>query len=174
MACPETTPDLTFIFNTKPENSVWRNTNKDSGSDHMIIEIKITPSRDTQHGNNRTFEWADWETLRNKRDIHQESSADKIDDIAAWIQNLSEDIRSATQTTETDIETPKVDSRLAHLIEAKNSVLSRWEKQRVNRRLRKKIAEINRTTEEHCQTFCKQQWNELCNEIDGQLYNGKS
>ncbi|XP_049518932.1 uncharacterized protein LOC125943564, partial [Dermacentor silvarum] len=67
-----------------------------------------------------------------------------------------------------------MDSRLAHLIEAKNSVLARWKGQRLNRRLRKKIVEINRNIEEHCRTLNRQQWDELCNAADGQLHNGKS
>lgn len=63
---------------------------------------------------------------------------------------------------------------MAHVIEAKNSILARWKKQRLNRKLRKKIAELNRNMEEHCRELCKQQWHELCNAINGQMHNGKA
>lgn len=67
-----------------------------------------------------------------------------------------------------------MDSRLAHLIEAKQSIKARWQKQRTNRSLRKKIAELNRQIEAHCKVLCTQQWNEACNEADGQLHKGKT
>ncbi|XP_037518363.1 uncharacterized protein LOC119395147 [Rhipicephalus sanguineus] len=50
----------------------------------------------------------------------------------------------------------------AHLIEAKQALLLRWKGQRFNRRLRKKISELNKTIEDHCRTLCKQQWDEVC------------
>lgn len=65
-----------------------------------------------------------------------------------------------------------MDSRLTHLLEAKKSLLDRWKGQRLNRKLRKKIAQLNGTTEEHCQVLAKQQWDELCNSVDGQMRVG--
>lgn len=47
-----------------------------------------------------------------------------------------------------DLPIQKMDSRLEHLIEAKQSLLNRRKGQRLNRRLRKKIAEINRAIQE--------------------------
>lgn len=43
------------------------------------------------------------------------------------------------------------------------------EKQRHNRTLRKKIAELNREIEEHAQHLCRQKWEETCNDMDNQL-----
>ncbi|XP_070378132.1 uncharacterized protein [Dermacentor albipictus] len=67
-----------------------------------------------------------------------------------------------------------MDSRLAHLIEAKQSIKARWQKRRTNRSLRKKIAELNRQIEVHCRVLCTQQWNEACNEADRQMHKGKT
>ncbi|KAG0412376.1 hypothetical protein HPB47_010480 [Ixodes persulcatus] len=64
------------------------------------------------------------------------------------------------------------DSRLAHLLEAKQALLDRWKGQRLNRRLRKKIAELHRTIEDHCQSLTRQQWDEVCNTVDGQMRVG--
>ncbi|XP_037555927.1 uncharacterized protein LOC119432847 [Dermacentor silvarum] len=63
---------------------------------------------------------------------------------------IREDIEGATKEVSTDLPVQKMDSRLAHLLEAKQSLLARWKGQRLNRRLRKKIAEVNRSIEEHC------------------------
>ncbi|KAH6938596.1 hypothetical protein HPB50_010946 [Hyalomma asiaticum] len=169
----DTTPDLTFVSNSRPGSITWRNTSTDLGSDHMIIEITVATD-DIQQGNSRTFIWTDWEAFRKTRDTQQQTTADKITDIDSWTRTLRNDIKTSTKAIVTNIETPQMDSRLAHLIEAKNSILARWKKQRLSRKLRKKIADINRNIEEHCHTLSRQQWNELCNEVDGQLHNGKS
>ncbi|KAH7980761.1 hypothetical protein HPB49_019040 [Dermacentor silvarum] len=67
-----------------------------------------------------------------------------------------------------------MDSRLAHLIEAKTSILSRWKGQRLNKRLRKKVALLNENIKEHCRVLNQQQWAELCNSLDGQLHHSRS
>nr|XP_050028077.1 uncharacterized protein LOC126523519 [Dermacentor andersoni] len=83
-------------------------------------------------------------------------------------------MEGATKELETDERIDKMDSRLAHLIEAKQSIKARWQKRRTNRSLRKKIAELNRQIEVHCRVLCTQQWNEACNEADGQMHKGKT
>lgn len=65
-----------------------------------------------------------------------------------------------------------MDSRLAHLIEAKQSICNRWKKQRLNRKLRKKIAELNRAIHEHCTKLSAQQWEDTCDTADRQMHNG--
>ncbi|KAH8023346.1 hypothetical protein HPB51_012160 [Rhipicephalus microplus] len=67
-----------------------------------------------------------------------------------------------------------MDSHLAHLLEAKLSLLIRWKGQRLNLRLRKKISDFNKTIEEHCRTLAKQQWDEVYNSVDGQMRNSKT
>lgn len=66
----------------------------------------------------------------------------------------------------------RMDARLAHLLEAKNSITARWKTQRLNRRLRKKIAALNREIEAHSIELSKQQWNEVCASVDGQMRAG--
>ncbi|KAM7307743.1 hypothetical protein ISCGN_011379 [Ixodes scapularis] len=172
-ATRDTTPDLTFVRNAGTANVTWSNTTVDLGSDHAIIEIHV-PTPDRMHGSKRTFTWTDWEDFRKQRDRQQQHEAEEITDIEAWSRELVEDAKASTKTIETDVDTDKMDSRLAHLIEAKNSILARWTKQRLNRRLRKKVAELNRSIEEHCRTLNRQQWDEMCNAEDGQLHNGKA
>ncbi|XP_037572242.1 fatty acid synthase [Dermacentor silvarum] len=61
-----------------------------------------------------------------------------------------------------------MDNWLAHLLEAKQALLTRWKGQKHNRRLRKKDSEVYREIEEHCKNLCKQQWEELCESVEGQ------
>ncbi|CAN7937961.1 unnamed protein product, partial [Ixodes hexagonus] len=77
--------------------------------------------------------------------------------------------REIKTTEDTD---GKMDSRLAHLIEAKQSILVRWRKERLNRRLRKKVAELNEAIQEHSKALAAQQWEDTCNAADGQMHNG--
>ncbi|KAM7312054.1 hypothetical protein ISCGN_008959 [Ixodes scapularis] len=67
-----------------------------------------------------------------------------------------------------------MDNRLAHLLEAKKALFDRWKGQRLNCRLRKKIAELNRTIEDHCQSLTRQQRDEVYNSVDGQMRVGGS
>ena len=119
----------------------------------------------------RSFTITDWDlfrTLREKRGQSQHSPSH----LDRWSEQLKEDVKAATKSIQTDFEVDRMDSRLAHLLEAKKSLLDRWKGQRFNRKLRKKIAELNRTIEEHCEVLSKQQWDELCNSVDGQMRVG--
>lgn len=169
----DTTPDLTFIKNFGSQPATWHNTSTDLGSDHLIIEIKI-PLPGAHHAGTRKFKWIDWNDFRKLRESQHDENSSQITDIDAWCRDLTGSVEAATKEIETELEVDKMDSRLAHMIEAKNSILARWKKQRLNRKLRKKIAELNRNMEEHCRELCKQQWHELCNAINGQMHNGKA
>ncbi|KAH7948547.1 hypothetical protein HPB51_028525 [Rhipicephalus microplus] len=63
-------------------------------------------------------------------------------------------------------------SRLAHLFEAKNALRDRWKKQKLNRRLRSKISQLNKDIERHAKKLAAQQWNEVCNDADGKMRKG--
>ncbi|KAG0432491.1 hypothetical protein HPB47_020799 [Ixodes persulcatus] len=130
----DTTPDLTFTKNVV--NAQWRNTQYDLGSDHSIIEITL-PHLTALSTRTREFAFVDWDAFRKHR---TEKAADtSITDIESWSRDLQSDTQLATRTIKTDAPTERMDSRLAHLIEAKTSILSRWKGQRLNKRLRKKI-----------------------------------
>ncbi|KAL3189092.1 hypothetical protein MRX96_003232 [Rhipicephalus microplus] len=62
--------------------------------------------------------------------------------------------------------------RLAQLLKARRSLQKRWRRQRHNRELRKKIAELGREIERHSSQLCSQQWFALCSQADGQLHLG--
>ncbi|KAG0425350.1 hypothetical protein HPB47_027482 [Ixodes persulcatus] len=102
-----------------------------------------------------------------------EKQTGEITDIEAWTKKLQRAATAATREIETTEDTDgKMDSRLAHLIEAKQSITNRWRQQRLNRRLRKKIAELNKKIQEHCTKLSSQQWDDMCHKADKQMHNG--
>ncbi|XP_077543398.1 uncharacterized protein LOC144155674 [Haemaphysalis longicornis] len=107
-----------------------------------------------------------------KRKTRDSRGEEEITDIESWCRGLNDSVAASTKEIETDLEVSRMNSRLAHMIEAKNALLARWKRQRLNRRLCKKIAELNLAIEEHCKELCHQQWHELCNTVAGQMQKG--
>ncbi|XP_077548005.1 uncharacterized protein LOC144160658 [Haemaphysalis longicornis] len=171
-ASRDTTPDLTFVKNDADAVIKCKNTGDNLGSDHVLVEITL-PVPDDQKSNVKKYTWIDNSEFRMIRD-REEVDVDVIDDIDEWTDKIARNVREATKETETDMETEAMDSRLAHLIEAKKAIQDRWKKQRLNRRLRKKVAELNKEIENHCRVLSNQKWNEMCCAVDGQLHNGKA
>ncbi|XP_042144989.1 uncharacterized protein LOC121835111 [Ixodes scapularis] len=157
----DTTPDLVF---TNEEETSWTNTNEDLGSDHCIVEIIIPLKGKTRPI--RKFNYTNWDAFR------QLAPTGKIEDIEEWTPDLQKATTNASREIETTEDTKgKMDSRLAHFVEAKQSILTRWKKQRLNRSLRKKIVDINRAIHEHCKKLSAQQWKDTCDTADGQILN---
>ncbi|KAH6930150.1 hypothetical protein HPB50_010965 [Hyalomma asiaticum] len=65
-----------------------------------------------------------------------------------------------------------MDRNLAHLLEDHRSLQERWRTQKTNRRLRKRIALLNRQIEEYSQSLTCQQWNEVCKSLDARMRKG--
>ncbi|XP_077560535.1 uncharacterized protein LOC144175329 [Haemaphysalis longicornis] len=168
----DTTPDLTFVKNIVAEDVQWKNTGLDLGSDHMIVETTVRLSG-ASAPQARKHKWVEWEDFRRQRNEAADEN-EHIQDIAAWMKNVTRDVKMATREIETDVKVGSMDSRLVHLIQVKRSLQERWKKQRLNRGLRKKIAGLNRKIEEHCHALSNQKWNELCNAADGQLHKGRT
>ncbi|XP_075553731.1 uncharacterized protein LOC142586366 [Dermacentor variabilis] len=157
----DTMPDLAFVRNT---DAAWTNLQENLGSDHHIVALSIR----IRAAPLRIFKYVDWDLLQKIRD-EDESEYGALEDLLAQVKR---DVERATKEISTDLKTPRMDARLAHLLEAKRSVLERWKTQRLNRRLRKKIAELNRSIEAHCLELNRQQWNEACSAADGRMRTG--
>ncbi|KAG0434076.1 hypothetical protein HPB47_019365 [Ixodes persulcatus] len=98
------------------------NLNEDLGSDHNIlatcISVKSKPLKE--------FTITDWDQFRKSREeraLIQDSSID----LERWATQLKGDLKSATKTVQTDLEIARMDSRLAHLLEAKKELLDNVE-----------------------------------------------
>lgn len=165
-SCRDSTPDLTFVKNIA--EAKWHNLAEDLGSDHYINATQFSIAGRKL----RDLFYTDWDKFRKLRDDRPPS--DSRPTLEQWMTQVREDARRATSKICTDLPVETMDSRLAHLLEAKQSLLKRWKRQRLNRRLRKKVSEINRHIEEHCRILSKQQWDAVCNSVDGQMRNGRN
>ncbi|XP_077553677.1 uncharacterized protein LOC144168602 [Haemaphysalis longicornis] len=162
----DSTPDPIFVKNVG--EVTWRNTREDLGSDHYILEIELK----NEGGRTIEHKWTDWDAFRLQ--IRNGPGQTDIEDIEAWTTELRKGIQEATKNIATNKSVPCVDSRLAHLIDARKSIKEPWKKQRWNRKLRKKVTELNRSIEKHSALLCRQQWDEVCNRIDGSLHQNKA
>lgn len=158
----DTTPDLTMVRNA--EEPVWTNLQENLSSDHYISSLAIRVSSPPL----RKFRVTDWDLFRNIRK-QDETDYSSLEELFA---RLKEDVAASTKEVQTDKEVERMDSRLAHLLEAKNTLQAKWKTQKLNRRLRKRIAELNRKIDEHSQTLARQKWDEVCNAVDGQMRSG--
>ncbi|XP_077548163.1 uncharacterized protein LOC144160962 [Haemaphysalis longicornis] len=136
--------------------------------DHCIIEIIIPLNGHAAPP--RKQKLTDWNKFR----ASLENMPSHIDDIEEWTEALLTEAQQATTEIETDEDMPNTDSRLAHLLKARDSLKKRWKKQRHNRKLRKRIALLNREIEKHCAVLCRQQWHAICQEDDGQIHKSRT
>ncbi|KAL1468657.1 hypothetical protein MTO96_041344 [Rhipicephalus appendiculatus] len=139
-------PRMPETAQAKPNSAVWWNLLVDIGS-----ELYITATRLQVEQKGKTASSVpDCDQLWKVRKACA-SRGEKPKSLLQWPEGILQDICPIIKTKETDMQTDKMDSRLAHLVEAKQSLLERWKSQRLHRKLRKKIAELNRQIDEHCQ-----------------------
>ncbi|KAG0419682.1 hypothetical protein HPB47_003942 [Ixodes persulcatus] len=143
----DTTPDLTFFRGIGRTGAVgWRNTGQDLGSDHFIVEATIPITRPGSHTERRKHRITNWDAFREALGSWQS----EITDIDQWTDRVIRTMEATTKEVEAEEHIERVDSKLAHLLEAKQSIKARWSGQRTNRKLRRKVAELNRRIEAHC------------------------
>ncbi|KAH7943386.1 hypothetical protein HPB52_007789 [Rhipicephalus sanguineus] len=160
--CRDTTPDLSFCRSVR--DARWSNTHQSLGSDHYVLTIQVltSPSKPRPH----TARYTDWDAFRERR-LH--SATSNIEDLSTWTDKLLADLDAVTASIPTTEDHPATDARLAHLWAARTGLCNRWQKQRHNRRLRRRIAHLDRTIEQHTTALARQQWEQLCSGLSGQL-----
>lgn len=160
--CKDTTPDLSFAH--RLPHATWCNTQENLGSDHYIIEILLNMQLPRRVLRGSTF--TNWDFFRTYRATRTHAS---ITDITEWSEQLRSDVRSATRLVREDCPSDTVDSRLLHLWDAKTSLERRWQSQRWNRTLRRRLARLSKEIETHAATLSRQNWESLCNKLDGNM-----
>lgn len=159
--CVDTSPDLSLSKNVT--DAKWINTGENLGSDHYILSITFpTKQLKTKAKEIRTTDWDKFREFRNK------TAPKEINNLSDWVSSLIEDVSSASVVVSVDKEEQIADSKLLHLWEAHKGL------QKHNKRLREKITEIERRIEEHTLTLQTQQWNQICENMNGQLENKKT
>lgn len=105
----DTTPDLTFVKNIT--EVAWQNLQESLGSDHFVITISVK----VKAAPPREFRVTDWDVFRKirKEDTEEYSSLSDL------FERLKKDSEQATKVVSTEVEVPRMDSHLAHLLETK-------------------------------------------------------
>ncbi|KAL1421111.1 hypothetical protein MTO96_023418, partial [Rhipicephalus appendiculatus] len=91
----------------------WANLNIDLGSDHYILATTLQ----VEQRKLCKFIVTDWDKFRKIRKEYVEN--EEKPDLERWTEQIGRDIEAATKEGSTDLPVEKMDSRLAHLIEAK-------------------------------------------------------
>lgn len=157
----DTCPDLTFTKNI--QNAIWKNTEQHLGSDHFILSLEIsTNACKRKIGIARVTNWDRWRKA-------QASTANTITDLEEWVKDEVHSLKAFTKEVCTTEDCPAVDPHLLHLWEARHSLTKRWRRQRLNRKLKKKIEEINKKAESYAISLTRQNWHSLCDGIQGKL-----
>ncbi|KAH7939170.1 hypothetical protein HPB52_008040 [Rhipicephalus sanguineus] len=166
----DTLPDLAFVSNVTAVS--WQNTQEDVGSDHSLIEITVDTGASVRgtysEGTGRRLKLVQWDAFRKKR-AEGGRGDEPIADIDEWTATLNRDVDAVTCHIPPEAKLEVIDSRLLHMWEAKQALLKRWKRQRHNRALRKRIAQLDREIQEHAFQVCSAQWEDLCNGLERQM-----
>lgn len=163
----DTSPDLTLLAGSL--DITWTNTQENLGSDHDIIQLLIKDKNYKAHIGLASI--TNWDRFREKRlslSLNPNLSYEEL------TQGALKDAQAQTQTIATSYKTPYVDPKLLHLWEARHSLTRRWKRQRHNRKLRKRIALINKHAAEYAATLCKENWLHICDGLQGTLTTKKT
>lgn len=149
--------------------SEWSNLEVNLGSDHAIaqVNIAVTPGKKFL----RKQALTNWEKFRaartathNEHEREQESAF-----LASWTERLVCDMNTHTETVTLTTETPEVDKHLLHLWEARHGLTRRWKRQKLNRKLKKRIAAITAEALEYATELASSNWNKKCTDLQGTL-----
>ncbi|XP_037558252.1 uncharacterized protein LOC119435475 [Dermacentor silvarum] len=167
----DTTPDLSLLMGTLDVS--WQNVGTNLGSDHDIIRITIRgPTLKVKTGTARI---TNWYKLRKEQEEESDEEEWTIrQTYETWEKQQLDTVEKHTQKIATTHQTPRIDARLAHLWETRSSLTERWKRQRHNKKLRKRIREINDKAAEYAADLCKESWLDLCDSLQGTLSTRKT
>lgn len=134
------------------------------GSDHDIINILIKGVNYRSHIGAVTFiDWDKFRKERKDRDLLQEQSYEP------WAESVKRDAKAHTKTISMTYQVPHVDTKLLHIWKARHSLSIRWKRQRHNRRLKKRRAQLSKQAAEYAAHLCREIWLTLCDGLQGRL-----
>ncbi|KAH8008986.1 hypothetical protein HPB51_008557 [Rhipicephalus microplus] len=155
----DTTPDLTFTANIT--HAEWSNLFEHLGSDHYIIQtiVKAGPQR----RESKQPALVDWDVFHELRATASPESATSIDE---WTASLLRDVKRATKTPPEDAVVDAVDTKLLHMWDALAGLRKRYNYNKFNRLLRKRIAILTRQIEDYALQLSRQNWHQLLNVME--------
>ncbi|KAH7963820.1 hypothetical protein HPB52_023143 [Rhipicephalus sanguineus] len=158
-------PDLCFVSDER--GVTWTNLDETLGSDHYILSISIQTAKIRQPTG--TARLTDWRKFRECQTDIQD-----LNTIKDWTTYLREAADQATKRIQTTPKNPAIDNHLLHLWEARRSLTKRWKKQRHNRKLRERIAQLTEAANAYSQELCTANWRSLCDSLRGNLSTKKT
>ncbi|KAM7314956.1 uncharacterized protein ISCGN_004740 [Ixodes scapularis] len=154
----DTSPDLTITSHIP--HADWEHLGEYLGSDHAILATTIYGAEyKVKVGKARL---TDWTKLRDEREKRLKTTDHPPLTLQEWVSRLVQDVQTHTKNIETSTTTPCVDTRLLHLWEARRSLIKRWKKQKLNRKLKKRIARLTEDAAQYASELCKENWLSLC------------
>lgn len=160
----DTTPDLTLTHRIK--QATWQVTEHTLNSDHYIIQITI-PIGNKLRQLRKSPNIIDWPKFRLHRQNQQESQ--ETTSLERWTQQLLEDVKLHTKTPDETLPDEIMDPHLLHLREAYHSIQKRWRKNKLNHRLRRKLAKLGEAIQKYTAQLAQTQWDDICNQMQGNL-----
>lgn len=142
------------------KHATWENLLENLGSDHYILKTTIAATNIKRKLG--TAKITNWPAFR-KACADLEGGITSIDD---WCQQLKDIQKRYTQEVDRTEQTPEVDPRLIRLWEARRGLTKRWKKQRFNRKLKLKIAEVTKIAEEYATQLARQSWQQFSSSLD--------
>lgn len=161
----DTFPDLTFTLNS--DSVIWQNLDETLGSDHYIISLSMDSAKIRRTIGKVTI--TDWSVYRN---IPFPDNG--LDNAEEWVAHIREaHARTSKQITLTT-ENPVIDTHLLHLWDCRRGLTRRWKRQRLNRKLRIKIAEITENANDYARKLEAENWVRFCDSMRGTLTTAKT
>ncbi|KAG0415419.1 hypothetical protein HPB47_007395 [Ixodes persulcatus] len=147
--------------------SEWSNLEVNLGSDHAIAQVDIAVSPGKKFLRKQAL--TDWDRFRAARTAtHSEREHDDAS-LASWTERLVCDKNTYMETINLTTETPEVDRHQLHLWEARHGLIKRWKRQKLNRKLKKRIAAITAEALEYAAQLARSNWNKKCTDLQGNL-----
>lgn len=146
----------------------WENTLENLGSDHYIIRTSIEAG--TIKRKIGLAHLTDWDAFRQG----SQQLKGEITSIKEWCRQLKQIQETYTHEIDRTEQVPEVDKRLLGLWEARRGLTKRWKRQKLNKKLKKKIAEITAKAEEYATQLARQSWQQFSSSLQGTLNTAKT
>ncbi|XP_075526250.1 uncharacterized protein LOC142557953 [Dermacentor variabilis] len=158
--CRDTNPDLTFTLNVP--SAEWSRHPKTLGSDHHILQLTVAHTRKPAR---LGAAWVtEWKSFRDVLNV--ETTIENIDD---WLKKVLDTAERHTKTIQLNEVVPAVDTHLLHLWEARRTLLKKWKRQKLNKKLKKRIAFVTEPAQAYAETLGRQNWQAFCDKLQGTL-----
>lgn len=156
----DTTPDLCFTKNAA--NVTWTHLGETLGSDHYILSTAVSTSKLRRIIGNTKI--TNWEAFR-----RCPPAEGGITNITEWTQHLRDTHVSTTRTIQRTATTPEVDGHLLQLWDTREKLVKRWKQQRLNKKLRLRIASLTEEAQQYSIKLAHQNWVQFCASLQGTL-----